>query len=206
MKRRWVRISTGFLILMGVLFLLDEGVGLLLPGLLACLIHELVHIAAIRALGGRVARLTLTAVGAEMELDPRRPLSYGREMAASLAGPAGSFLCAWAAAGLDWWLLAGLSLGQGLFNLLPIPPLDGGRALYALLAGLGRDPEEVRRILTLFSAGAVGLLFGLSLVLLRRYGNPTLTITSLWLLAGVLGGGAPNGLSGRKQKILAFPR
>ena len=33
MKRRWVRISTGFLILMGVLFLLDEGVGLLLDAL-----------------------------------------------------------------------------------------------------------------------------------------------------------------------------
>ena len=200
--------------LMGLLFLLDEGVGLLPPGLLACLVHELAHAAAIRALGGRIACVRLTAVGAEMELDSRRPLSCGGELAAALAGPMGSFLCAWAAAELGWWLLAGLSLGQGLFNLLPIPPLDGGRALYALLAGLGRAPEGAGRLLTLFSAGALGLLFGLSLVLLRRYGNPTLTVTSLWLLAGALGGGAyrpgigkrKNGAPGRKQKILAFPK
>lgn len=200
------QISTGFLILLGVLFCLDEGVGLLAPGLLACTIHELGHAAAIYALGGRIARLKLTAVGAEMTLDTRRPLSYGREAAAALAGPLGSFLCAWAAAWMEWWLLAGLSLGQGLFNLLPIPPLDGGRALCALLAGRG-SAERTERWMTWAAAAAVGLLFGLSLILLRRYGNPTLTITSLWLLAGTLSGRRTEGKDGTKtKKILAFTR
>lgn len=193
-----VRISTGFLVLLGVLFYLDDGLGLLGPGLAACLFHELGHILAIRAAGGRIRRLELTVVGAALVLDPSRPLSYGRELAIALAGPLVSFLCAWISARAGAFLLAGMSLGQGAFNLLPVFPLDGGRALYAGLSALG-DGGTAERVLTAASAVAVGLLFGLGLILLRRYENPTLVITSGWLLAGVLGSKGRNGGKGRKK-------
>ena len=92
--RSRLAISPGFLVLLGLLFYLDQGVDLLGAGLLACALHELGHWLAIRLLGGRIARLRLTAVGAELALDGTRPLSYGRECIAALAGPASSLLTA----------------------------------------------------------------------------------------------------------------
>lgn len=178
-------VSPGFLVLLGLLCYLDQGMDLLGPGLLACALHELGHWAAIRLLGGRIARLRLTAVGAELALDGSRPLSYGRECAAALAGPAASLLTAELAAGGRLYLLAGLSLGQGLFNLLPILPLDGGRALGLLLTSLGGE-DCAGHAMRVLSAVLSGALLGGGLVLLRVFGNPTLLVTAAWLTAGQL--------------------
>lgn len=167
---------------MGLLFYLDQGVDLLGAGLLACALHELGHWLAIRLLGGRITRLRLTAVGAELALDGARPLSYGRECIAALAGPAASLLTAELAARGGLFLLAGLSLGQGLFNLLPILPLDGGRALGLLLSVGGED--RARKTMCVLSSVLSGALLGGGLVLLRVFGNPTLLVTAAWLTAG----------------------
>ena len=179
-----VSVTTGFWVLLAILFYLDEGLDLLGWGLLACGCHELGHLIAVRALGGRVCRLRLTVVGAELSLDPEQPLSYGRECLAALAGPLANLLLAGLAMQGRLFLLAGLSLGQGLFNLLPILPLDGGRCLYFLLTGL-LDGALADRALRLTSAIAAGLLLGAGLVLGRQFGNLTLLITSLWLSAGL---------------------
>ena len=118
-----VSVTTGFWVLLAILFYLDEGLDLLGWGLLACGCHELGHLIAVRALGGRISRLRLTVVGAELSLDPELPLSYGRECLAALAGPLANLFLAGLAMRGRLFLLAGLSLGQGLFNLLPIRTL-----------------------------------------------------------------------------------
>ena len=101
------------------------------------------------------------------------------------AGPVASFLAAWVAAELDLFVLAGMCLGQGIFNLLPILPLDGGRFLYLLLMnwkdGIWADPAT-----DAISLVFVLLLLGAGLLLLWKFGNPTLGITACWLLAGKL--------------------
>lgn len=175
-------VSPGFWVLLALLCYLDQG-EILGLGLLSCALHELGHFLAIRLLGGRIARLCLTAAGAELALDGARPLSYGRECAAALAGPAASLLTAELAAGCGLYLLAGLSLGQGLFNLLPILPLDGGRAMGLLLISLGGE-TRARKAMCVLSAVLSGVLLGGGLVLLRVFGNPTLLVTAAWLTVG----------------------
>lgn len=189
-RSRRVSVSPGFFVLLALLYYLDGGLGLLGWGLTACALHELGHGAAIRLLGGGIERISLTAVGAELALDGGRPLSYGRECAAALAGPGVSLLTALLAARGKQFLLAGLSLGQGMFNLLPVLPLDGGRALCLLLSGrLGADRAEAA--LGAVSAVLSGLLLGGGLILMRVFGNPTLLVTAAWLTAGQIkkGGG-----------------
>ena len=189
--------SPGFLLLLGALYWLDEGVGLLLWGLLACTVHELGHVAAALAFGGRADRLSLTAVGAELSFSYRVPLTYGRDCLVALAGPAANLLLGGLFFVLGRHLPAVLSLGVGAFNLLPILPLDGGRVLYGLLAEK-LDPDWADRLLTAAAGCLVGLLAGTGIIAAVQYANVTLLLTALWLLLRVLRHGGQGSESGWK--------
>ena len=181
MPRKRVKVSGGFLLLLAVLFYLDEGADLLLPGLAACLLHEMGHIFVIRMLGGRIERLELTAAGAVLVLDARFPLSYRREAVSAMAGPMVNFLVGGVAVCFGGYLTAGLNLAAGMFNLLPIWPMDGGRALRALLSNCW-DAEKAERSVAVVSGTLICTLFAVGFMLLERLGNPTLFITSGILL------------------------
>ena len=111
--------------------------------LLAATLHELGHLAALRAFGVPVRGLRLSAWGAVLYAPGTCRLSYGRELLVTLAGPAVNLLCAPALAFLAvrtrWepgFLLAGAHAVLGVYNLLPIAPLDGGTAVYLITAFL----------------------------------------------------------------------
>nr|WP_317323254.1 peptidase M50 [uncultured Flavonifractor sp.] len=178
-------ITAGALLLWALLYYLDSS-GLVPQALAACAIHELGHYGAIRLLGGQVARLRITCVGAEMVLSARRPLGPVRELAAALAGPAANLLFAGVCAGLGerWYCFAGLHLALGGFNLLPAGPLDGGRALGCLLTLAGRR-DWAEPVVELLSAGlCMGLAMGSLLLWRAGVRNLTLLTVSLWLLSG----------------------
>lgn len=180
-----MEVSPGFLLLLGTLFWLDEGIGLLPWGLLACILHELGHIAMAAFLGGRVEALSLTAVGAELRIEYGALLGYGQDSLVALAGPAANLLAGGLTLWLGWEPAAMLCLAVGAFNLLPILPLDGGRVVYGLLASW-LDPDWAERLMTALSGCLVGALVGVGTIAAVHYANITLLLTALWLLAGVL--------------------
>lgn len=200
LTRPELEVSPGFLLVLGALFFLDEGVGLLSWGLLACAVHELGHLAAARVFGGRIRRLSLTAVGAELSVDYPMPLSYGRSSFVALAGPAVNLLAGALAVSMKCYIPAALNFGIGGFNLLPIQPLDGGAVFYNLLAEW-LDPDWANRLMTAAAGCLVGLLVGAGAVAAVRYANITLLITALWLLSCVLrhGGGGLGGSGGLRR-------
>ena len=108
------------LALMLLLFPLRFLVGVLL----AALIHELGHLLALKIAGGRVLSIRLRSFGARIEAAPMSP---GRSALCALAGPAAGALTIFAWKSFPELALAGLV--QTVFNLLPVYPLDGGRAL-----------------------------------------------------------------------------
>lgn len=171
-----LRITPGFWLLLAGTWWLDPV--LLLPALLAAAVHELGHCAALKALGGRISQLRLSALGAE--LAPDGLLSYAQELPVALAGPGASLLCAGVCAHLGRYLLAGLSLALGLFNLLPIGPLDGGRAARAICALTLPSPLD-RSLPKWIGVAAAGLLLGVAVRCFARFGGLSLLALALWL-------------------------
>lgn len=143
---RWrdrIRISGGFWLL-AAWFTLVNGWQLLAVILSAAALHELGHLLVLRLLGARVRELRVSVFGAELMTSAAR-LSYPGEIAAVLAGPAVNLLCALVLGGAHAWVAAGAHLSLCLFNLLPVRPLDGGRALYLAAAWLA-GPSAAERI------------------------------------------------------------
>lgn len=125
---RRIRIDYGFYIFAAALLLIIP-IRWILAAFLAALVHELGHYLAVRLLGGEVAGGEMTWRGARMEVFPMSP---GRELVCILAGPAASLLLLCLARIFPRVAICGLI--QGCYNLLPIAPLDGGRALHCLLS------------------------------------------------------------------------
>lgn len=144
----------------------------------ACLLHEGGHLAAAALLGIPVQGLRLTGMGARMTLVRRCPL--WQELILLLSGPvanltAGLLLCR--CQGL--YTAGAVQVLLGCFNLLPVPPLDGGQAAQLLLETLlpGWTGWATGRGLAF---GCCVLLLGLGLLPALK-GNPALLLLAIWL-------------------------
>ena len=96
----------------------------LMAGAAAAAFHEGCHWAAIRLCGGKAVRLHIGGRGMRMAVEE---LSPGKELICALAGPVGSLLLLLTARLFP--AVAVCAALQSAYNLLPIYPLDGGRAL-----------------------------------------------------------------------------
>ena len=90
----------------------------------AVTIHELCHIVMLKLIRIPIYRIEVNFSGAEIHTGPLLPW---QELLCAAAGPAGSFLCLLFVHFAPVLALCGLI--QGIYNLLPILPLDGGRML-----------------------------------------------------------------------------
>lgn len=148
---------------------------------------------AIYLVGGRVTGIRLGMCDAKIET---RGLGYRREIFCALAGPGMSVLVCLALR-KAYATCAAISLLLGLFNAMPVYPLDGGRALRAglcLVLPLGRA-EAVSSVVSLAvcAAGLAGAVF-----CARAYGLGFAPV-ALWLVvfARVLRHGHEEGLVSR---------
>lgn len=171
-------LTPDFLFLLSLSWAMDIGMVLRLS-LLAALLHEGGHLLACLLLGVPVQRLRLTCCGGVLEtwgmLEGRTGLLI------ALAGPAVNLLTAFALlplANAEWAaILLGVSLVLGLFNLLPVLPLDGGRAAYALLLCLLGE-EIAEKVLLRLSTALKTVLITMGAVLCLL-GNPSLLLVAI---------------------------
>ena len=174
-----VQVTGGFWLLL-LWFLFANGWQLLAAVLLAAAVHEGGHYLVLRLLGAEVIAVRISVFGAEMQVRGR--LSYGGDLAATLAGPGANLLsgCLLAAMGGPWLVFAGAHLVLGCFNLLPIRPLDGGRALAAAVRWTAGPDAGEWAARWIGGAAEAALAAGVFFLMWRSGG-------SLWLLPAAIG-------------------
>lgn len=121
LRRIWVHEDFFFF---AAIMLLLLPIRWILAGFAAALVHELGHSLAVRLLGGHLVSGQISSRGAKLTAAPMKPQW---ELAALLAGPAASLLLLFLHRLFPRIAICGFV--QGCFNLLPIYPLDGGKAL-----------------------------------------------------------------------------
>ncbi len=166
MTNEGMKISGGFCLMMAAMLLMIP-IKWLAAAIIAAAFHELCHYLAICYLSGKTQALRLNAFAARL---PLPEMSSGREALCALAGPIGGLtllLCA-------HWMprLAICGAMQSFYNLLPIYPLDGGRALRNALVLILPPPRAAT------VCGALEKLCKVCILLLAIYG-------SIWLRLGL---------------------
>ncbi len=126
---RRLELRPSFVLFACLLYYLFPGDIVLLFFVISAL-HELGHLAALFLCGVQVCRVRLGAFGATIKTGP---MGHLQEEICALSGPMVNLFCFWALRRICP-AAAIISLLQGLYNLLPVFPLDGGLALRALLS------------------------------------------------------------------------
>ena len=149
----------------------------------AAAFHELCHYLAVSLTGGCVRSLSVTTGGALMNALPMPP---ERELICALAGPAGSFLLFLTYPVFPRTAL--WALVQGIYNMLPVYPMDGGRALYCALALLFPEDRaaQICRLAGLVTEGSI-LVTGVWAALGLKLGFAPIAISSFLLARMFLG-------------------
>jgi len=137
----------------------------------ACvLLHELAHSLVAQRYDVPVLSITLFLFGGVAQIG-REPARAKEEFNVAIAGPLTSLFLGVLFYSPMWILpknetadalltcLSGANISLALFNLLPGPPLDGGRCLHAVIWGLRKDFKRATRI-----AHTSGKLIGFCLV------------------------------------------
>lgn len=107
--------------------------------LIAVLVHELSHVVAIYAVGKKITGFSLELSGLKIEYSGLGCCKA--DLIAAISGPVGGLVYAYFAIKLCEVLAlsAKFSMIYSCFNLLPVYPLDGGRAMLFLLGEMSGE-------------------------------------------------------------------
>lgn len=127
----------------------------LLAAFFAAAFHEACHAGVIVLLGGKIYGIQIGIGGASMET---ALISRKMEVLSAAAGPMGSFLLVSLCHIFPKLAVCGMI--QGLYNLIPVFPLDGGRILRCVLERvLPENAAHLEHLIAVLAAGALAVFW-----------------------------------------------
>ena len=172
-----VAVSVGFPAVVAALCYFDK-TGSAAMCLYAALLHEAAHVVVLHLCGSYARTLTFGAFGMRMELPL---LSYTAAATVAAAGPLCNLLFAALSACCGWRVSLLAHVALGLFNALPVYPLDGGQVLFCIAANT-RGEHAAKTLCRFTSLAVIVPLFAAAWWLLWSTGYNV----SLFLLCGYL--------------------
>lgn len=167
-------------IMLGVLALISENGVVFTAYMGALFLHEGAHALMVYMLGCDISEIYLLPYGCRMKIENLE--SSWDELIIALCGPICSFICFMGCRlipGAEPFAEANMYIA--LINLLPVFPLDGGRALNALLTMLGIVPKCITRAVTTLSISCIMCAAGVIA------GNATMIIFAVFLFGEGIG-------------------
>lgn len=127
---------------------------------------ELTHVkpSPLKAIGQSFGYVGMTLKGLGEFFNPAT-FKQATSQSASIVGISVMAAKAASTSALDYaWLIAAISLSLGIMNILPLPPLDGGKVLFEIIGALRRKPVPMK-VQVVTSLAGFGLLFALVILL-----------------------------------------
>lgn len=187
-----IEIKFLFIAAMVLLMLLDTS-GVMLCAFLSSAVHELAHLTALLALKGEVTTVSFEAFG--IRITRVDALLVWEELVVLLAGPLANlllFLLCVSSNLQSVSLISAVNLWIGVFNLLPVGALDGGRVASLILVKILGEQKGGRAAIVL-SVLIILPLFVFGLILfLRPTHNFSLLIVCVFLALTLLMGQRAN--------------
>ena len=180
--------------LLGFYFALTGKIFLFVIYTISAVMHEMGHSVVANNLGYKLNRIILMPFGAVVKgnIDG---LSLLDEFKVSIAGPLTNVVIALLFVA-TWWIfpityaytdiVAEANLSLATVNFLPVLPLDGGRALFALISYY-KNENIAKKICLIISLIFVGVLTALFVVSCFYGVNPTILFFALFILFGLIG-------------------
>ncbi len=152
----------------------------------ACLLHELGHILAMLFFSEKISRIMFCGIGIKIvQLKNEIFVKFGNQLVILLAGCLMNFTIfalSLVFKNAEFALFGAINLSIGIFNLLPISSLDGGKILNVIWFKFLSYDKAVKAESFTTKLGIVLIpLFGITLILLN-IGNFTLHLTLIYLL------------------------
>ncbi len=166
--------------------------GIFLSSLISAFVHEAGHVFMMYMLKIKINKMSFRAFGIDIVTQTTNT-SKIKQLAILFAGAFFNIIafvcfyilcCIYDIEKIKYLLLCNLSLA--IFNLLPIPMLDGGQIAYIIFSAFLKD-AKARKIMDIISYLIlfVLFLFGFILVLKNKY-NFSLLLASIYMLTAML--------------------
>lgn len=181
-----VKVTYPFAIMMAVFIFFDSENKLLLT-VFSMLIHEMGHISALLYKNIPIQKIIIGMTGANIVYGNDRLTSYADDIFIAVMGSVFNFIAVVFSLfvenifSLDMSFFIGINAVLGAFNMAPIIPLDGGRAMLGIIslkAGLSEAEEILRRIS--IAEAVIGIIIGI--ILIYNSKNYTLLLVSVVIL------------------------
>lgn len=176
---RIIKCSPAFIMLGVFAFISENGIAFT-AYMSALFLHESAHALMVYMLGCDIREIYLLPYGCRMKIENME--SAWDELIIALCGPVCSFICFMGCRlipGAEQFSEANMYIA--LINLMPVFPLDGGRALNALLTMLGIVPRRMARAVTTLCISCIMCAAGIIA------GNATMIIFAVFLFGEGIG-------------------